>query len=962
MRKVIIILFSSVITVFCAEGQTEEISRLREVYHQTTDKNAQLNAYYDLAYAVLQNNPEKGITYSDTLEQLAKKARDLRGLSRAEYLKGYALEELGKFDDALPHHKKEVALALQTNDLELHGKAFNSLGNCFQNLARYDSAIVYLIRSAEIKEKVGNQKDLASAYANIGNVYSDQNVPEKAVEWLEKALAIRLSIPEGEKSAIFTYNNISVAYNGTGNYDKAIEYAQKGYELADKSGNNFLAGVLSGTLAHLWMQKSDYDKAIEMAENSIRILREANRESNLVFPYATLSEVLWRKGNYAKSLQANQEGFQIMEQLKLVEPLEEYYKNFANAYESLGNPGESIFWLKKYMNYKDSLYTKENVAAIAEVETKYETQKKEAQLIKQDLELERQFHQKKNILLGAIAVLLGFVFIFQYLRFKQKTKQKETELFAQLRLAETEKLKELDTIKSNFFANISHEFRTPLTLILSPVEQMINGSFEGDPQKYYRIIHQNGKRLLNLINQLLDLSKLESGKLKLQVSEGDMGKFINAVAGSFQSLAVRKEIDYQVEKPEQATNCFFDKDKVEKILVNLISNAFKFTGEGGKIAVGATFTEGYIRMTVSDTGIGIPASQIPHIFERFTQSQPSEVQAGSGIGLALTKELTELHGGEITVESEEGKGTSFSVMLPVEKSFFTPGQIVEAAQVAILADEHQMDLTKGTQINEEANPSMNEIFSPEDKPLLLLVEDNNDLRAYIAEIMSHDFKIIEAENGKQAIEKAIETTPDMVITDVMMPEMDGIEFCRLIKTNEKTSHVPVIMLTARAEQSDKFEGLETGADDYILKPFDARELKVRAANLVSQREQLQKYYRRVLNTFSPAEVKVKSMDAAFMQKIKEVIEARLDDEQFNVVDLGQQIGMSRSQLHRKLSALTGFSPNEVIRNMRLERAKQLIEQKAGTVSEVAYLCGFSSPTYFIKCFREYFGSTPGQIS
>ncbi len=964
-----------------AFAQSAATDSLRRVFLAEKDPFKKANSYYDLADLLMKEKPEAGFALADTLEQLAKAARDPKSFARAAHLRGNSLYYQGKYEDALPFYRQELAIALKIEDPEMKGRALSDIGNCFHNAGRNDSAITYLMQSAKIKEQLGNMNDVAAAYSNIGNVFSDEKAPDKAIEWLEKSLAIRLKLPEGEKGAIVTYNNLSVAWNGKGDYDKAIQFAEKGYDLALKSGNKFHAGVLAGSMGHLWLKKENTDKSLEMSERSISLLKEVNRKSNLVFPYANLSEAWWRKGNFDKALEVNKEGYAIMEELRLIEPLGVYYENFGNAYESMGEHKQALFWFKKLMVFDDSLFTKEKLETIAGVEAKFETEKKEAQLARQQLELERQSSQKRTILIGAIAALLALGGGFQYFRNKQRIRQKEAELTAQkasleahLEHAEAEKLREMNAVKSTFFANVSHEFRTPLTLIVSPLEQMMSGSFRGDFQKYYRIMHRNGKRLLDLVNQLLDLSKLESGKLKLQASEGDLGRFVAAIAYSFESLAERQHVDLQVVMPEEPLVCHFDRDKVEKMVANLVSNAFKFTPEGGKVIV-ALGTDGTsipaCIIEVKDTGIGIPAEQLPHLFERFSKTTASEVQPGSGIGLALTKELVELHGGKIEVESypdsnREGKGTTFTVTLNVAKEFFKNDEITSISDL-------------GFEISEKASPTdsfdaltklsksaafMSEIVHPKseiEKPLLLIAEDNADVRSYIRDTLAGQYQILEAENGKTGLAQALERIPDLVITDVMMPEMDGTEFCKQLKINEKTSHIPVVMLTARADQSDKLEGLQTGADDYLVKPFDARELQVRVANLISQRKKLQEHYRRSFTFVAPAPLEAESMDAVFLKKVREAVEANLDDETFSVVELGAQAGMSRSQLHRKLSALTGFSPNEVIRNMRLERAKQLLEKKAGNASEVAYLTGFNSPAYFAKCFKDYFGVTPSEV-
>lgn len=951
-------------------AQKAPADSLRQLFNQEKDPVKKADFYYEWAYLLVNEKPETGQATADSLEQLAHKAESKKNLSRAEYLRGYAFFLEGKFQDALPHHQQELAYALQTDDLELQGKALNSVGNCFHNLGRNDSAIVYLLRSVRLKEQVGNQKDIASAYANIGNVFSDEKASDKAIMYLEKALKIRLSLPDGERSAIFTYNNLSVAYGGKGDNDKAIEYAERGYQLAENSGNKFLAAVLAGNLSELWLKKGEVDKAVSLAESSVKALAELNRKANIVYPYTVLSMAYLKKGNAAQALAANQQGYAIMQELKLGEPLAVYYENFANAYEALGDHKQAFFWLKKFMVLNDSLFNKEKIAAIAEVETKFETEKKEAQLVKQQLEIEREATQKKSILIGAIAAILALATGFYYFRNKQRLRQKVAEMAAQLEHAEAEKLRDLNAVKSTFFANISHEFRTPLTLIVSPLEQMMNGSFQGDFNKYYRIMHRNGKRLLDLVNQLLDLSRLESGKLKLQVSEGDLSKFVSALAFSFESLADRQHVDLQVVVPKEPLVGYFDSDKLEKILSNLISNAFKFTSEGGKVEIRLTADNSSIvnlkgtgrqaYIVIHDTGIGIAADQLPHIFERFSKTTTSEVQPGSGIGLALTKELVELHGGKIEVESTEGTGSTFTVTLPVDKAFFKLDEIVAATELtSATTPSSQAPVAK---TDAPTRPSaIVDALSATSKPVLLIAEDNADVRSYIVDQFKGQYQILEAENGRVGLEKALESTPDLIISDIMMPEMDGTEFCKLLKINEKTSHIPVVMLTALAEQGDKLKGLETGADDYLVKPFDARELQVRVANLIAGRQKLQEHYRKTLNAFAPKEVKAESLDAQFLNKVRGAVEANLEDENFSVVELGAQVGMSRSQLHRKLSALTGFSPNEVIRNMRLERAKQLLEQKAGNASEIAYMTGFNSPAYFAKCFKDYFGLTPSEV-
>jgi len=852
-----------------------------------------------------------------------------------------------------------------------------NIGAAYTRKLEFEKASSILLPVLEKSEQESNDTLRAKALLNLANLNKAQNRKELGRERAFEAARLHEKMKLWHDLGI-DYVAISGLYAGT---DTSKVYLDKALKLAEEYGFQDVKGAALNNLGVAYHVAGKLDSAILLYKEAAATDIAANDNHfglcftllNIGHAYRVMKQWNDAKPWYDKALPVclscgNMEGEASI------------YMGLTDMYESLGDYKSALDSQRKLEETDKKLNQQILSRSTEELEIKYETEKKERQLA--------EAKQLQNYLLfGSIGLVLILLSLFQYVRSKQKIKQKEAELNAQLEHAEAEKLREMDALKSTFFANVSHEFRTPLTLIISPAEQMMNGTFRGDFQKYYRIIHRNGKRLLDLVNQLMDLSKLESGKLKLQASEGDLGKFVSALAGSFESLAIRQQVDLQIIVPEEPLICFFDRDKVEKIVTNLVSNAFKFTGEGGKVEVtvdGERWTVDGRRWTVDgsapstvprppstvikvrDTGIGIPADQLPHLFERFTKSALSELQAGSGIGLALVKELAELHGGSIVVESKEGAGTTFTVTLAVDTTFFKNDEVVAStpAEVASAAVAHA-----GASLSElpprrsasSQQPGVSEVLTAQKKPVLLIAEDNPDVRAFMVDTLAGQYKLIEAENGKLALASALENTPDLVISDIMMPEMDGLEFCKLLKTNEKTSHIPIVMLTALAELDDKLKGLKLGADDYLAKPFNAHELQVRVSNLIEQRKGLQEHYRKTLATFAPSQVEAESMDAVFLQKVRAAVEANLDEETFSVVELGNQIGMSRSQLHRKLTALTGYSPNEVIRNMRLERAKQLLDKKAGTVSEIAYLCGFNSPAYFTKCFKEYFGTTPAEV-
>ena len=541
---------------------------------------------------------------------------------------------------------------------------------------------------------------------------------------------------------------------------------------------------------------------------------------------------------------------------------------------------------------------------------------------------------------------------FQTKEIRQQNSQLE-EQSEELRL-NAEQLKELDKMKSNFFINISHEFRTPLSLILGPLDKVIE---EKDVSKLnfsqLERMHRNATRLQQLINQLLDLAKLESGGMKLVITDSDLLYFLRVVVSSFESLAEVRNIRFNVRIPSGSYLTSFDTEKIETILYNLLSNAFKFTPEGGEISFAVNLPAegiGFLSISIDDTGPGIPEPEIGKIFDRFYQvdSTSSREFEGSGIGLSLVKELVQLMGGAIAVRSALGTGTSFAIQLPLDEKF----------------ESKNVSPTNLPELPHKIEASLVDIHSgpgddTTDGPLVLIVEDNADLKAYLAEILEDEFRLELAENGKEGLEKAFDLVPDLIISDMMMPVMDGFVFCTEIRKDERTSHIPFVLLTARGTIESKLEGLELGADEYITKPFNTKELQVRVKNLLEQREQLRKSFSRQV-IVQPKNISVTSVDEQFLTQAMEIMESHLSDEQFSVERFAEEMDMSRKNLLRKIKALTDQSVNEFIRNFRLQRASQLLAANSATVSEIAYKVGFNNLSYFSKCFKELFGVVPNE--
>jgi len=535
-----------------------------------------------------------------------------------------------------------------------------------------------------------------------------------------------------------------------------------------------------------------------------------------------------------------------------------------------------------------------------------------------------------------------------------KNLQLQRETFQKIK--ETEKLQELDRIKTNFFTNISHEFRTPLTLIIGPLEKLMGENKEESLQSQYQLIHKNADNLLKLINQLLDLSSIDAGKMKLNIDEVDAITFIKGITASFRPLADIKNIKLEFSSQLEQLDTYFDKDKFEKIISNLLSNAIKFTNEKGKICVSISIDENdAVEIIVEDNGIGIPKAELQNIFNRFSKVEGSNVVGGTGIGLALVKELVELHKGTISVVSELRKGSKFRMVFPVKLEYYKNLQFEAESQ-----KEKDEQIREEKKISEVIKKPDQFIESSEDNiPIVQIVEDENDIRNFIKENLEKEYKILESENGKDGLKKSIEKIPDLIVSDIIMPEMNGIELCKNIKTDERTSHIPVILLTAKSSVENKLEGLETGADDYLTKPFNISELKVRISNLIEQRRKLRERFRKEI-LLEPKEIAVTSADEKFLYRITNIIEKHIADYNFTVDYFAREVGLSRMQLHRKLNAVTGQTASDFIRNFRLKRAANLLKGKHGNIGEIAYDVGFNNPSYFSECFKKLFGVLPSE--
>lgn len=588
-------------------------------------------------------------------------------------------------------------------------------------------------------------------------------------------------------------------------------------------------------------------------------------------------------------------------------------------------------------NYlKGALVTKANanVLLMQNEEMNKQTARLNALHGKVDTYLVQYNHQKMYIVLFSIILflLIGImVYIYRTILMKRRIEE------------------DANKAKLQFFTNISHELRTPLTLIADPVNYIMHDdNLNSQQRSMLQIVQRNVLVLTQLVSEILDFRKVQNGKMELRLSDFNLSESMKQWIMLFSASAQKKHIAISMNAPD-AVMLRADQDKIERICYNLLSNALKYTSEGGEITLTAKEEDGRVMISVADNGCGISSDELPYIFDRFYQAK--NAGRGTGIGLAIVKAFTELHHGEVSATSVEGKGSTFTIHIPVRQKGEVTNQPTEKIEQLVEPSSAQEVPNQARHIDELIQPYQT------DKPEVLIIDDNIDIRTYLRSVLSEKYNVSEAADGKAGLELARKVVPDIVLSDIMMPVMDGLAFCQQLKTDKAISHIPVILLTARSLDEQRAEGYEHGADAYLSKPFSLRLLFSRIDNLIQSRKKLSKLFSNSdeNDTFEKLS---NETDKTFAAQLRKIIQDNLSDNEFNVERIGDEIGLSRVQLYRKVKALTGYSPVEMLRKARLTRARHLLRTTEKTVSEVAYAVGFSTPSYFSKCYKDEFGENP----
>jgi len=932
--------------------------------NETNDDSTKVEILLDLFWEYRRSNPEKAIKYSQQALEIAQTIEFTQGIGRALQNCGIIKKVQGNYDSAFRLMQESKIHFEQISDTIGIVSCLTDMSDIFSKQSNFQTALQNLDEARRLIIKKGNKEKLSRIYNKLGGIYNIQKQYEKALEYHQKSLEINQEM-DFKLGMSVNYNNIGNVLIDLKKYDEATVNYLKSLEIKRTINDNFGIASSLNNLGLVFSHQKEFNKALEYHNMALDKFIELGDNQKVAMCNVNIANDYLEARDFQQAIDFATIGLNLSEEQNLKRNQTEAYRILAEAYAAEDKFKEAYFYQKLFKVYNDSIINVEAVRQITEMESEFEIEKKEKEIAllnaeneRQELKMQKQRSQR-NLLIGFIALAIGvLILLFWSYRNKQKLNKK---------------LEELNLTKSRFFANISHEFRTPLTLLLGPLEKLMN-TVKKEDKELIGMMHRNATRLLFLDNQLLDLSKLEAGKLSLKVSQSDIIQSLKGMVMSFQSLAEKKKIDFKFSFHKNEIQAYFDQEKLEKIVYNLLSNAMKFTPEKGKVVFELSFTSNQgkkelpqnikrlsgqvICISVSDTGPGIEKENQSYIFDHFYQvdSKQNRKFEGTGLGLSLTKELVELHHGSIILNSEPGKGSTFKVYLPIEEQAYKSSEIVRdkgETMEGYPLEEHTFTdhkLSSGDLRKEEK-------LVGNDVVQLLLVEDNQDMRTYIRDCFSEGYNIHEAENGNLGFNAATEKIPDIIISDLMMPEMDGIELCNKLKQDERTSHIPVILLTALSSIEDRIRGLETGADDYIAKPFNRDELVTRINNLTEQRRKLRERFSKEIK-IQPKDITVSSADEQFLDKLISFIETNIADPDLNVDSLTGQVHLSRSQLHRKLKALTNLSATEFIRNIRLKRAAQLLEQHHGTIAETVYAVGFNSLSYFSKCFQKQFNKTP----
>ena len=866
-----------------------------------------------------------------------------------------AMRELGKiyreasnFKTAVDYHEKALLLAKELKDTANIIRILNQLGTDFRRLGVLDEAAVRHYEALSCCEKYSDKSsDVAKKYKvvslnGIGNIQLTLQNNDAAEKAFREALAGEKSLGSHLGQAI-NYANIGYVKEANGELDSAwiyYEYSMEQNRLAKSKLGISLCYNHFGRLSELG---GDYAKALESYKNSYDLMLDDKDKWHWLESCLSIAKVYLATGRTANARSYLNEGLETAKNINSWEHLKEAYLLKSVYEEKSGNYEASLQNYKMHSAYTDSIAKEKNINHLNNLRVNYITEKgnREKASISHAYASEQQ--KKRIILYFLLVVILVSAAAISSLIYALKVKAKMQEI-----------IKETSLARQEFFTNVTHEFRTPLTVILGCAEELKSKSVDEEHAAEVDAISRQGKRLLTLVNQLLDIAKVRSAIGKADWKTGNMTAFIQMVVENVRPQAVRNLIEIEYHSDEKEVEMDFVPDFMCKIMTNLLSNALKFTPKGGRIIIRSAVEKKTLTISVGDTGCGIKPEDLPHVFEPFYQAK-SHSKAGTGIGLALTKQMTEAMGGRIDVVSKPDEGTTFLLSIPTNHGENRYEKwIPDAGVKPVCSDKPVCD-------DAEEIVNLDDVIS-KDADIALVVEDNADIARYIGNIISDNFSVVYARNGREGLLKAEEYVPDVIITDIMMPEYDGLEMTRDIRQSELLNHIPIIIVTAKGDDANKLHGLESGADAYLIKPFSPDELKLRIHKLIENRNMLRQKYSQILIDSEEIsnEPDAPELEKRFLVKLNSFITSNISLANMNSETLAEGMCLSKSQINRKVKSLTGMNTATYIKQSRLAYSQVLLRDPEKTIGDIVLLCGFDSASYFTKLFKEKFGITPSQ--
>lgn len=819
----------------------------------------------EIGNSFLTENRDSTIHYAQIAREIGKKEHNYILIIRSYSMIGEAFQKENKLKEAISSYLKGLELAEKHHEKSLSGTIYNGIGICYFYLNDLDKAEKYMKQAAQAKKEANDYQYYALITINLAGLQIMKQSYDESVKTLKEAEKTLLKKKQNHYLGT-VYNSLGAAYQSV-QPDSCVYYYEKSIELSAKYHDDLTKMNAYQNLGDFYFGMKNYSKAISYMKQAIAI--------NELRP----------EDQYKPNL----------------------FERISALYDSIGDFEHAYYYKKMETETRQRLFSVEKQKEIEELEIKYESEKKEKEIQQHKQELEKSNNRQNILLFSAFSFFLVAGFITYLLFQKRKIRQK----------FEQEKLR--------LFENIFHEIRTPLTLIDGPI-QLLKQRLDSSDQEQLRLMERNSKKLIYLVNELLDASKLGKEIYQLHYTGGDIEDFIENVVTSFTGEAESKNIRIVSTKILSEKYVSFPSNALGKILSNLIGNALKYCPPKSEVLILSKIEDNKLVIQVKDDGPGIPKKEQKKVFHRFFRGKHASDIAGTGIGLSLVKELVELAQGTIDLQSTS-IGTSFLVSIPLH----------------------------------ELSDSVDLVASDDTIPTLLLVEDDSDTAAFTISVLKEKFQIIHVQNGQEAIDLIHENLPDIVLSDVMMPKKDGIDLLKEIRSDELTNHLPVVLFSAKASLESRLEGLQHGADAYISKPFSTEELKLIIHNLFTTVQRNKEAYKDSIDSEKTFEERIKSQNA-YINKVIDCVIKNLDDQEYSVNELSNDMAVSRSQLHRKLVSLTGFSTTNFIRMIRLEKAKDLLLSNDGNITEIAYKCGFNSQSYFTKSFTDYFGKSPSQLS